>query len=668
MTVLTMTLLDGFEVRCNAGPPIGFATRKARALLAYLALAPGQTSSRERLAGLFWGTSSDEQARSNLRQTLSGLRKALPRECAACLVSEGDTVRLDDALVESDVTAFEALVAEGTPTALARAAALYKGGLLEGFSLREEAFEEWLAAERERLRTMALGALSRLLAHHQTQDGTDQAVPIAVRLLALDPLQEAVHRALMEFYGRQGRFGTAIKQYQFCRELLRRELGIEPEPATDRLYQELRARRRQTSPPADPPDVPVSAEPAGTPDGVADNAPDAALALPERPSIAVLPFTNMSGDAEQSYFSDGITEDIITELSRNRWLFVIARNSSFVYRDRAVGIEQVGRELGVAYVLEGSVRKAGSRVRVSAQLIDAASGDHLWAERYDRDLEDIFAVQDDLTRTIVATLVGRLDAHRWERAWRKPTENMAAYEYLLRGLACMHRYSRAEFAEGRQMFGKVVELDPAYARGHAWLAFAHVMDWFWEMSGPGLDQALAIGRHALALDDQEAQCHLALGITHLFRAEHDEAEHHMERAVALNPNDDIIAAEMGRLKMYLGQPKSGTEWVAKSMRLNPYHPNWVWNILGRTLHSADRFEDAIRAFKRISTPNFWNLADLAACSAEIGDMTAAKTYAAELRASRPDFTIGQFARMLPYKDPARRLRFLEGFRKAGLPV
>ena len=665
MAGLKLSLLGGFEARFDSGPPIGFATRKERALFAYLALAAGRPCSREMLAALLWGTSSDAQARSSLRQTLSGLRKALPAEAVDCLVREGDTVRLDAAAVQSDVAAFEARVAEATPSALEQAAALYKGALLEGFGLREEAFEEWLSAERERLRTSALGALSRLLAHHQAAGAVDRATPIAVRLLALDPLQEAVHRALMELYGRQGRFGSALKQYQLCRELLQRELGVEPEPATERLYQELRARRRDATYRYGETQARLDA-PVAT-GGATDSPGDGAPPLPGRPSIAVLPFANMSGDAEQTYFSDGITEDIITELSRNRWLFVIARNSSFVYRDKSVSVQQVGRELGVAYVLEGSVRKAGNRVRVSAQLVDAASGDHLWAERYDRDLEDIFAVQDDLTRTIVSTMIGRLGAHRSDRAWRKPTENMAAYEFLLRGLACMHRYSQEEFAEGRRMFERAAELDPDYARAHAWLAFAHVMDWFWEMSGPGLDQALAIGRKALSLDDHEAQCHLALGLTHLFRAEHDEAEFHMERAVALNPNDEITAAEMGRLLMYLGRPEEGTAWVEQSMRLNPYHPNWVWNILGRTLHSADRHEAAIRAFKRVSTPNFWNFAYLAACYAELGNLEEARANAQATLDVRPDFTLGEFVRALPYKDPARLEHFLAGFRKAGLP-
>ena len=241
----------------------------------------------------------------------------------------------------------------------------------------------------------------------------------------------------------------------------------------------------------------------GTAGSPGESAP---LALPDKPSIGVLPFTNMSGDPEQEYFSDGITEDIITELSRFRTLFVIARNSSFAFKGQAVDIGEVGRKLGVQYVVEGSVRKAGNRVRITAQLVEAESGNHVWAERYDRDLEDIFAVQDEVARTIVATVAGRVDDAGAERTQRRPTNDMAAYDYLLRANRHVHRYTKSDTAKARSYIEKAIELDPEIARAYALLANLDVWDWFWREGGSeSLDRAWAQLQKAIALDDNASE-------------------------------------------------------------------------------------------------------------------------------------------------------------------
>ena len=227
--------------------------------------------------------------------------------------------------------------------------------------------------------------------------------------------------------------------------------------------------------------------------------------LPNKPSVAVLPFENMSGDPDQAYFADGITEDIITELSRFRTLFVIARNSSFAFRDQSVDIAEVGRRLGVQFVVEGSVRKAGNRIRVTAQLIEAPSGHHLWAERYDRELEDIFAVQDEVTQAIVSALPGRLEDAGRESAARKPTESMTAYDYVLLGMQLMRHYTKQAVADARLMAQKAVELDPRYARAHALVAMTHL----WEVpflfsKQVTLDEALKSAERAVVLDDEDS--------------------------------------------------------------------------------------------------------------------------------------------------------------------
>jgi adenylate cyclase len=403
--------------------------------------------------------------------------------------------------------------------------------------------------------------------------------------------------------------------------------------------------------------------------GVPSAAPAArpALSLPDRPSIAVLPFENMSGDPEQEFFSDGITEDIITELSRYKSLFVVARNSSFVFRGRAVDVREVGTKLGVHYVLEGSMRKVGSRIRVTAQLIKAVSGEHVWAERYDGDLVDVFALQDEISRTIVSTIAGRLEENQAERLSLRPTEDLNAYEEVLQGQKLLHQYSLLDYERARMFFERAVAADPNFARARALLALVEAYCWFWDDNPTRLNRAVSIGETALALDQHESKCHLALGIAHLFRATHDKAGYHFGRGAALNPNDDLIMVEHGRYFMYVDRPKEGSELVRRAMRRNPYHPNWYWNVLGRCHHTAEEFELAIPAFEHIATPQFWTHAYLAACYAAIGESRKAAQHVAETISARPDFTVSGFAGHLPYQSQASLDRFLDTLRQAGLP-
>ena len=295
-------------------------------------------------------------------------------------------------------------------------------------------------------------------------------------------------------------------------------------------------------------------------------------------TIAILPFNNLSGDPEQEYFSDGITEDIITELSRFRSLFVIARNSSFQYRDKAVDVQRVARELGVRYVVEGSVRKMGTRVRITAQLIDALPGNHLWSERYDRNLDELFDVQDELTRTIVATVIGRLEDAEIRGAVRRRTENLAAYDTLLRGIDLLRpSYVTDDNRRARELFESAVSLDPHYALAHAYLALAHLVEHGYGDAPIAIkDRALETALTAVKLDPSEGRCHRFLAIAYHHRGEFDLALAHFERAVALNPNDANGIARMGlALATSGGRAEEGIALIRQAMRLNPFHPESV---------------------------------------------------------------------------------------------
>jgi adenylate cyclase len=387
----------------------------------------------------------------------------------------------------------------------------------------------------------------------------------------------------------------------------------------------------------------------------------------DKPSIAVLPFTNISGDPEQQYFGDGVVEDIITELSRFRSLFVIARNSSFAFRDERISIAEVARRLGVQYVVEGSVRRVGNRVRITAQLIDAANGTHLWAERYDRELEEIFAVQDEVVRTVVATVAGRVEVAGAQFAKRKPPESLVAYDYVLRGLEQLNLEGEDHNSEALRLFEKAVELDPQYAVGHAYLALAIYIQWVTSRAPGEPDRALASARQALALDENDNRCHRILGLIYAQLRQHDRAELHSDRSIALNPNDALGAIYRADMLRHLGRAEEGIEWARKAMRLNPYHPNWYWNSLAYVLHTAGRYAEALDAYSRIAErPSFYH-AYIAACHAELGRMEEARKHAALALQARPDFSVAAWGKRLPYKNETDLQRFLNGLRKAGLP-
>ena len=413
-------------------------------------------------------------------------------------------------------------------------------------------------------------------------------------------------------------------------------------------------------------------------DGVAPNAVKAASedtptpgpALPDKPSVAVLPFVNMSGDAEQEFFADGITEDIITELARFPSLFVIARNSTFTYKGKAVRMEDVGRELGVHYVVEGSIRKAGNRVRVTVQLIEAATANHVWAERYDRDLTDIFEIQDELTQAIVGALPSRLEAADIERVKRKPPQDLAAYDYVLRSKVLHHRGTKEANAEALDVLNKAIDLDPEYAPAYAWKACTlrqGVLRGYADEPQSWSAQRIANAEKALALDENDMECLRILCEINMELSQLDQAEQYHNRAFAMNPNDPRMAAQRGELMAWMGRHAEAAEWVEKAIRLDPLGAGSFAHLLGRARLGEHRYGEAIEAYKQIPTPRWQHHADMAAGHAYLGNDAEAARQKAEVLRLQPDFSIADYLERLTYGEAADLAHHGEGLRKAGLP-
>jgi TolB-like protein/class 3 adenylate cyclase len=390
----------------------------------------------------------------------------------------------------------------------------------------------------------------------------------------------------------------------------------------------------------------------------------AELALPAKPSIAVLPFTNMSSDPEQETFVDGLTEDLITDLSRSADLFVIARNSTFAYKGRPVDVRLTARDLGVRYVVEGSARRAAGRVRINAQLIDAIGGDHIWAERYDRSLEDIFAVQDEVTAKIVEALVGRLGG----RPARKRPASLEAYDLCVRARGSSFQTGLGA-REARMLLEKAIALDPDYAEAHSWLALNLWLGWlFWnEPMETTRPRAVAEAQRAVALDPNDAGNRWVLGIILGHERRFAESDAEFEATFKLDPNHADAWAIRSDLITLRGDPLKGVEFVRRALRLNPHPPGWYYWMAGQAYYALGDYQSAVEALRKPETYRTTSRRLLAAALAELGRLEEARQEAELFMMSNPHFSITHWATSQPFGNEELRQRFVEGYRKAGLP-
>ncbi len=719
---LQIKLLGGFEANLASGDRIGFVNRKAEALFAYLASCPGKLHSRESLADLLWSDGVDGHARNNLRQTIHALRKALKAAERSPIITERDRIALDRDALEVDAVRFEALLGAGSVEALEAACALYEGEFLEDLSIEAPVFEDWLAMERRRFQDLAVHALGDLLAHKIDGDQPDQAIALAQRLLALDPLLESAHRALMRLYAQTGQRHGALEQYQSCRQILEDELGIEPERETEALHEAIRAGQL-ASDPAEDVMLPIGeASARGIEPSEDDPTPsparkvwrwsavigsvavvlagillawfqlretaiepavvaNMAFPLPEKPSIAVLPFANLSDDPQQGYFADGMTDDLITDLAKIDGLFVISQHSSFAYKNRSILISEVAEDLGVRYVLEGSVRRTNERIRINAQLIDALTGFHVWAERYDRPLQDMFVLQDKITRRIVSALSMHLPLDDELQTAQFDTDDPEAYDAFLRGRAHGRGFTIIVDPEERlravSWFKKAIELDPNYGRAYA--ALADTYFWFFALGWQkklGLTQKevldLASRYLELAMRDPTPLAYNVAMHVHFVRGEFEKGIAAAKKARALGLKDSRVSDAMTKALLYTGRAEEALDNLEAGVRQDPLNPEeyvhrraQVHYHLGRFEESADGFRRALEVGQDFTDTYMY----LAAAYGQLGRRKQAHAAINRIRIQEKDegwsysvLSVDAWA----FRSEEIRQQFREGLRKAGL--
>jgi TolB-like protein/Tfp pilus assembly protein PilF len=588
MSKLELLLLGHFECLLPSGEPATLPMRKAEVLLAYLALAPDIRHPRERLINLLWSDRGEEQARNSLRQALSSIKKTLGDDADLVLQVDRGTASLSAALIDVDVHEFEQLAATGDFESLSTAAGLYQGEFLEGITIRDPAGQDWLENERGRFKRQYIEILTNLAETQLASHDFGTAIKSAERLVQEDPLRESSWRLLMQAYHQNGERNQALQAFKRCQRLLREELEVDPEKST----LELKDRIANGDSAAASPPVPASGKPAAGKPASTDH------------SIAVLPFDNMSGDPEQEYFSDGITASIILGLGLFGGLTVKSQQTSFAFRDSRKSSEEIALDLGVDYLVEGSIRKSSDRVRLSVQLIETASGNQVWGKQYDAALEDILGLEQELSSAIAGTISGRIGHTLQQSATRKPAKNLQSFDYLLRGLYHFGKMTAGDLAIAREEIGKCLDIDPDNATAHTNLGEINHVE---VLEGWSKDSARSIelaGHHlekAVEIDPDNATAHAFLAEFLFNHHDYRRSEFHADRAIELNPTAPDGYMAKADVLGFSRRFDEAIECADQCLRLDPHSVGSGWSAGGVYLN-AGQFEQAIKIFRSISHP------------------------------------------------------------------
>jgi DNA-binding SARP family transcriptional activator/TolB-like protein len=698
MTVLSLALLGEPRLSGSDGAEITVPSRKSMALLAYLAANRGRSASRERIMGLLWGDRFDQQARQSLRQTLYSLRKLLGPDGENALSVAGDTVSLNASLVRTDLSEFERLAVSNEPEAVAEAIRLYRGPLMAGFAIRDAAFMEWLESERTRLQDLAASALYRIAKHYKAAASYDESLTMARRLLDLNPLREKAHRLIMRIHAKSGDRAQALLQYQRCADLLHRELGVEPDFITIRTYEEIKASGEaaeeegeddlhalQSATGALPTaaNVATSADaltPAATPQreaAASRNRPRGSFFAPDRPAVVVLPFTILGGGDEQEYFAQGITLDITTGLACWRWFPVIGASSSRSLTNAGSDPMEVARQVEARYAVTGTVRRSGDGVRITASLIDAPTGHNLWSGRYDATLDELFAVQDEITEKIVSSIEPEVQRAEHERSIRKPTEDMTAWDRVMRANWLRWEMTSTANNEAIRLLEEAIRIDTHLSTAWSGLAHCHWLDGVlgWT-SDPGRTflESERCARMGLSLDESDWIAHTLLGLCDIWnRRDYDSAMTRLERAVSLNPSSSIAHHSAACVLEFSGLPERGLDHLRTVLRLDPRYANNASLLADMALSylQLGQYEDAVTYGRKAVSirPDYARVYHrLAAALAHLGHVAEARDTLDKAVALEPGFGERTVITTYPFRNPEHLEILLSGLRKAGLGI
>jgi TolB-like protein/DNA-binding SARP family transcriptional activator/Flp pilus assembly protein TadD len=731
-----LQLFGGFRLVGEDGKSASLPDR-ARALLAYLAVASSPVP-RQILAELLSAEGREQEQRTTLRQAVYLGRKAMADNA---VLSPGTDLALNDALVTVDVRLFQRSIARGDDRSRAEAIEIYRGPFLYGEKSPSPAFEEWLSARRSEFLDEALDALLKLARADAAADRHDSAVARARRALALDPLREDFHRQAMRSLAAMGQRSNALRQYEAARQTLAEELEVAPERETEALRDEIArgAERNLSSGTTVDPRAPtgtvddgetrdqgetvtrhnaalaqlasrlhaafgywrtvarrplavamtsllilgagilwlaIARPPPSPPPSLAVEERLAATAAP-RLSIVVLPLVNVSGDPDQEYFADGITDDLTTDLSRIDGSFVIARHTAFTYKEKDADVREIGRQLGIRYVLAGSVRRAGEQVAINTELIDATTAEEVWAERFEGSRGDLPALHNEVTSRVAATLRLELAGAEGRRVERDHRSDLAAADDALRGWGILYSpYSREKWAEARRLFERALAKDPDTI--DALIGLAHVLLGYSNSAVDDRQHAEALLRRALDLEPNRAATHFALGMLRRHQGRIPEAAEAYQRAVALDRNYARAYLHLGLTLAYMGRAEEAIALVHRAMQLNPRDPNIAdhFFVLGKAQILLDRSDDAIASLQKANAanPRLWYVhMDLAAAYGMQQRIDEAKRELAESLRLRPEFaSLAAIKAAMPQYDCLSRLpqaqqTMFMGMRRAGLP-
>jgi DNA-binding SARP family transcriptional activator/tetratricopeptide (TPR) repeat protein len=656
MPKITARLFGGFELKNEDGEELTFSTRKARALLAFLIAESGQWHSRERLAGLLWGDRAQTQARNSLNQALYEIRKLEDAAGELIVEREPERVRVVEGVIDSDVDRFAALLRDSA----LEAAHLRTGELLDGVDLRDQAFVDWLSSKRAEYQEALSEALRALASSTNEDETSDAGLQAARQLVALDPLDEAARRQFMQLLAQSGNRAEAIRQYDICANLLMDELGIEPDVATQDLLEQI---RRSQHPP-----TPIAQIGQDERQNLIDTP-----TIADRPVIAVMPFANLGDDPEFAFMVDGLVEDLVFALSAFRSFRVLARTATFRMRETDMDHSDIQRIFGATYAVNGRVRRSGAKLRVSVELIDCANGEQLWSNRYDKTIDDLFDVEEDISRRIAAAIEPALENVEMRRVLRRPPETLEAYELLQRGYWHLYRATPEDEVEAWRCIEAAIAKDPTYAEaltGLAYVKFRDAHSHFMDNFEARLEDCRATAAQALELDPRNPRALRFLAGADSALGNHDIALESASRAVELCPSFAQGYSGLAFVHDYIGNFADAKPAADETIRLRPHDPVLHRCIMSKSIadYQTAQYERAERVARdSLRTNDSWWLSNmmLAASLGKLGRLNEARAATDKMRDGYPGLTLELLLRKMPFADPAHRDHLAEGLVEAG---